>query len=137
VDEKCLQVDPEIRFLVIALREAGIDTDWSCAGLPGHMTIRPTIQAKTFPFSTWQQLDEQKAAIEKVLRDVGLNDYWLSLIWKRGVLDTHGGEPVWLLELPGRFDFLALPAAYSAKYQDDGDIVASFENVLGLRNNQA
>ena len=108
-----LQVDPGIRSLVLALNEAGIETDWSCAGESGHMTIRPTIQARTFI----PDLKLEQRIIERVLQDNGHKDYWLSLVWKRGSMNTHGGEPVWLIELPGRFDFTALNIAYSQKYQ--------------------
>lgn len=130
MDEQMLQVDPEIRPLVIALRKAGIDTDWACAGLPGHMTIRPTIQARTSAFLSCEEMKRQRGVIEQVLGDLSLNDYWLSLTWKHGVMDTHGGEPVWMIELPGRFDFTALNIAYSTKYQDEGDVIESFEDVL-------
>ena len=111
-----LIVDVEIRSLVIALRNKGIDTDWSCSGVSGHMTIRPTIQAR-IALSDWASIDKEMADIEQVLQEMGHRDYWLSLVRKRGSMDTHGGEPVWLIELPGRFDFTALPIAYSVEYQ--------------------
>lgn len=47
-------VDPEIQPLVIALNEAGVESDWSCSGEPGHMAIRPTIQARTHAFAIWE-----------------------------------------------------------------------------------
>lgn len=129
MDDNCLQVDPEVRPLVIALRSAGIDTDWSCSGRPGHMTIRPTIEARISALSDWSLLAIQKTTIENVLCECGHRDYWLSLVWKRGTMDTHGGEPVWIIELPGRVDFLALPVAYSSQYQDENDLMPGHAHV--------
>lgn len=121
------QVDFEIRSLVKALRDAGIETDWSCSGMPGHMVIRPTIEARTIPFPSSDYLGKQKAVIDQVMRENNIKNYWLSLTWGNGAVNTHGGEPVWLIQIAGRFDFLALPVGYSTRYQDETDTILEFE----------
>lgn len=114
------QIDQEIREVVIRLNEAHVETDWSCSGQSAdHMCIRPTIQAR------WdgRPLVEQKKSIEDALQTSGLTEYWLSLVFTTAGINTHGGEPTWLIQWPGRFDWLALPAAFSAKYQSDDYLV--------------
>jgi len=110
-------VDPEIRPLVQLLNEAGVETDWSCSGGPGHMLLRPTIQARTSPFPRWEELQAQKQRIEQVMARLGNTEYWLSLVFTYGKLNTHGGEPTWLLQIPGRYDWLALPVAYDMTHR--------------------
>jgi hypothetical protein len=111
------QVDVEIQPLVHALREAGLDTDWSCAGeTEQDMCIRPTIQMRTHPFPNDEFLFKQKRAVEDVMTELGIDEYWLSLVFTYGKLNTHGGEPTWLLQIPGRFDYLSLPTALSAEF---------------------
>ena len=105
------QIDPEIRGIVVALNEADLETDWSCQGGPGHWTIRPVVQIRTSPFATHLFLCEQKAKIEKVMEKFKNLDYWLSLVYTYGRLDSHGGEPTWLLQWPTQEgDYLSLPA---------------------------
>lgn len=117
-----INVDQEIRPLVKALREAGVDTDWSCAGAgDSHMTIRPTIEARTRALPLDRLMMRQKETIEGVMFRLGVTEYWLSLVFAYGGLNTHGGEATWLIQLPGRFDFLALPVAYSLEYIDGED----------------
>jgi len=111
------QVDREIQPLVRALREVGLDTDWSCAGeTEQDMCIRPTIQMRTCPFPDDEFLFKQKRIIEQVMIRLGIDEYWLSLVFTYGKLNTHGGEPTWLLQIPGRFDYLSLPAALSMEF---------------------
>jgi len=111
------QVDPEIRPLVRTLREAGLDTDWCCAGdTEQDMCIRPTVQMRTCPFPDDTFLFKQKSAIERVMIQLGIDEYWLSLVFTYGKLNTHGGEPTWLLQIPGRFDYLSLPVALSTEF---------------------
>jgi len=121
-------VDPEIRPLVIVLNQAGIETDWSCSGEPGHMVIRPTIQARTHAFASWEIIAEQRRHIEGVMARFGIEEYWLALVFTYGRLNTHGGEPTWLLQIPGRFDWLALPVAFSQEYIDgEDDLVIGYQ----------
>lgn len=128
-------VDDEVRQLIVRLNEVGIHTDWSCDGGEGHMLIRPTVQARTSAgFAITEQTARRFAAeqerIERVLEEMGVADFWLSLVFARGRLNTHGGEPTWLIQVPGRFDSLALPAAYSAEYVDaDEDLIRPVEEV--------
>ena len=111
------QVDPEIQPLVRALRAAGLDSDWSCAGETSQdMCIRPTVQMRTYPFTDDGLLTKQRCAIEQVMAKLGVGEYWLSLVFTYGKLNSHGGEPTWLLQIPGRFDYLSLPAGFSAKF---------------------
>lgn len=111
------QVDVEIQPLVRALREAGLDTDWSCAGEDdADMTIRPTVQMRTYPFPNDEFLTRQRCVIEQMMIKMGIGEYWLSLVFTYGKLNTHGGEPTWLLQIPGRFDYLALPVALSSEF---------------------
>lgn len=123
------QIDPEIRPLVAALCAAGLETDWSCAGSgPGHMTIRPTIQIRTRPWYTDQDMRRDRQRIETIMAHFGIAHYWLALVFSHGGVDTHGGEPVWLLQVPGRFDFLALPVAYAVEYIDgDDDLLPGYQ----------
>ena len=115
--EMLSQVDAEIRPLVHALREAGLDTDWSCSGETDQdMCIRPTIQIRTCPFPNNEFLTKQKFVIEQVMTGMGISEYWLSLVFTYGKLNTHGGEPTWLLQIPGRFDWLSLPVALSSEF---------------------
>ena len=46
----------------------------------------------------------------------GIDEYWLSLVHTYGKLNTHGGEPTWLLQIPGRFDYLSMPVGLSAEF---------------------
>ena len=111
------QVDIEIRPIVRALREAGLDTDWSCAGeTEQDMCIRPTIQIRTYPFPNDDFLTKQRRTIERVMVQWGIDEYWLSLTFTYGKLNTHGGEPTWLLQIPGRFDYLSMPVGLSAEF---------------------
>ena len=49
------QLDAGIKQIVIDLCEnEGLETDWSCEGGPGHMTVRPIIQIRTGPWATPQ-----------------------------------------------------------------------------------
>lgn len=128
------QVDQEIRDLVEALNDAGLHTDWCCSGEPGHMLIRPTIQMRTYGDLTpngLKTLERERAAIEKVMQSFSVGNYWLLLNMAYGAYNTHGGEPTWILMIPGRFDLTtALPVAYSAAYQSDVDIDAEYASVF-------
>jgi len=119
-------VDWEIAPLVAALRHAGLDTDWACSGEPGHMVIRPTIQIKTAPFLRSRELRKMLCQCEKVLAWFGLSDYFLSYTLKRGAFNTHGGEGVIIIELMGRFDWVALPLAYSRDGQTADNCLGSW-----------
>jgi hypothetical protein len=111
-------VDEGVRDLVEALNKAGLQTDWCCSGEPGHMLIRPTIQIRNNG-----RLNVEREGIELVMEEMGYVDYWLLLNFAHGARNTHGGEPTWLLMLPGRFDLTtALPVAYSADYQGDDSL---------------
>jgi len=93
------QIDPAIREIVIDLYEnEGLETDWSCEGGPGHMTIRPIIQIRTGPWATQELLNIQRATIERVMERHGIKHYWLALVRCYGLLDNHGGELVWSLQ---------------------------------------
>lgn len=119
--------DSAIRPLLRTLHLQGIETDWSCEGSPGHMVIRPTIQCRTTRRHA-AELMQERDVIQDVMSQHGIANYWLSLNFAHGDVDTHGGEPVWLIQIPGRFDFLALPVAPSLEYIDgDDDIVNSYE----------
>lgn len=111
-------IDNEIRALVLALNDAGIDTDWCCSGEPGHMLIRPTIQARIS-----RNLNQERVSIEQVMCNFGIEDYWLLLNFAHGKYNTHGGEATWVIMIPGRFDLTtALPVAYAARFQTDDDL---------------
>lgn len=109
-DLRYRQIDLGVRDLVRSLNAIGIETDWSCEGGQGHLCIRATIQARTWD-CTWRGLDRDRRVIEGVMSDSGIGDYWLSLVFHHGNLDTHGGEPTWQIEIPSEDDYLALPAA--------------------------
>lgn len=119
--------DLAIQPLLIALAEGGLESDWSCAGDPGHMCIRPYVQIRTFPGSesghpyATAKLQDQRHKIECVMRDLGIGEYWLQLTYTYGAFNTHGGEAVWILQVPGRFDYIAHPVPYSVRYQDEQD----------------
>lgn len=126
-------VDSEIQPLIDALRAAGVDTDWCCsAAHDEHMCQRPTIQARTFPTAglnnrALTDLNDTKQAIENVMDNFGITTYWLSLVFRYGNNDTHGGEPTWLIEIPSKHDFLALPAALGLTYIDgEDDVIEGF-----------
>lgn len=127
-DEDYLRTrDRAIRPLLRSLHAAGIETDWSCEGSVGHMVIRPTIQCRTTRRAP-NDLMRERNTIEGVMTTHSVQSYWLSLNFAHGTVDTHGGEPVWLIQIPGRFDFLALPVAPSLEYIDgEDDVVAGYE----------
>lgn len=111
-------LDPEIEPLVVALNEAGLQTDWCCSGEPGHMLIRPTIQIRVN-----ENLRVERERIESVMNEQGVEHYWLLLNFAHGAYNTYGGEPTWIIMIPGRFDLTtALPVAYSAEYQTAEDL---------------
>ncbi|MCG3207221.1 MAG: hypothetical protein FOGNACKC_00821 [Anaerolineae bacterium] len=93
------------------------------------MCIRPTIQIKTFPGAGLGSpgLAAQQQTIELVLSESGIKDYWLALVFSQGKVDVHGGEPTWLLQLPGRFDSLAIPVGLAAQRQAPGYVVEDYE----------
>ena len=115
------QVDSGVREIVDALNKAGIVTQWSCSGDPGHMLVRPTLIAHFGHIG-------ERVVIENVLREQGYSDGWISLVWGRGAYNTLQGDPYWLIELLGRFDSTtAFPVAYSAHYQTADDLAQEQE----------
>lgn len=109
------QMDPGVRGLVIRLNDAGIETDWSCQGGRGHLCSRMTIQCRTWHPMGHAGLAKDKQTIETVMRDFGITDYWLSLVCHHGNLDTHGGEPTWLIQVPAGDEMIAIPISYQGK----------------------
>lgn len=115
-------IDRPIRKIVADLRESGIDTDWSCCGEENHMVIRPTIEARTWAL-TPDRWTRELTTIESILQANGIVDYWVSLVWSHGKTDVHGGEPVWLIQFLGRYDFLSMPVGYDKKYLTDDHLI--------------
>lgn len=123
--------DVEIQPVIDTLRAAGLETDWSCSGEPGHMCIRPTIHIHTGPVRDARILHEERNLIVGILKSCGWLDFWLSLVWGYGSENVHGSDPYWLIEAQGRHDFVALPIAYSMEYTDGpDDILEGYQSPL-------
>jgi hypothetical protein len=111
-------VDAGIRPLVVALRAASLETQWSCGGGRGH-TLRSPIVVFCVPASSadvgaalgrfYLEVHIQRMRVGHIMRAFGIEQYWLML---HSPPDSR--EMCWLLQLVGRGDFLPWPAPYNS-----------------------